>query len=663
MTNGIQNIQRLTKDFAPTSKEIRFLNKTFPDFRQSLIDFAKVYYPNTFTDFNETSPGMMFIEMAAFVGDVLSYYIDSQFRENLVNFAVEEENIINIAQAFGFKPKPATAAFTEAEMFQLVPAKSSGSNFDPDERFYLKIAANSVFQRSEEFGTVDFRNTREVDFSVNEGDRKVQVFSVDANENPLTFIIRKNVKLEAGTIRTITRDFTDPIQFSKIILPDDDVLGIISIEDSNGNIWSEVDYLAQDVIIDDKDNFNPVADAEQSSPPRKIIKFRRTPRRFVTRYNSDFLLEILFGSGVLSDQSELISLDASKIGSDEFKTRLGSTSLDPADFLSSQTFGLAPSNTTLTITYVVGGGIDSNVPANTIRKIRQVEVVNDRDVFSTSEQSLFDDAIRSLAIDNPTPAVGGKGRDTVEEIRQSSLAFFNSQNRLVTQADYKVRVHAMPPRFGGVAKAFVVQDDQLAAIERSRIASIQVSDETAAVTPIDELVVNEGNPRLVNIYILGFDENKTLRRLNDQVKINLKQYLTQFKILTDQLNIIDAFVVNIGVKFKIVIFKNSNMNTVLASAIDAVKNFFNIDRWDINQPIILNDLFITLAGVEGVQSVVDLEIFNRYAFRDGGDYEAFRYDIPGNALDETNKVVFPSLDPMIFELRFPDTDIIGSAIQ
>ena len=267
-----QNIQRLTKDFAPTAKEVRYLNKTFPEFRQSLIDFAKVYFPNTATDFNETSPGMMFIEMAAYVGDVLSYYIDTQFRENLLNFAVEEENIINISQAFGFKPKPATAAFTTAEVFQLVPATTSASNFDPDSRFYLKIAANSVFQRSEEFGSVDFRNVEETDFS-DSIDRKTTVFSTDANNNPLTYIVRKNVRLEAGTIKTITRTFTDPIKFSKMLLPDDNVLGIVSIVDSNGNVWSEVDFLAQDLIIDDKDNFNPITGDELGLPPIKIIKF------------------------------------------------------------------------------------------------------------------------------------------------------------------------------------------------------------------------------------------------------------------------------------------------------------------------------------------------------------------------------------------------------
>ena len=661
------NIQRLTKDFTPTSKEVRFLNKTFPEFRQSLIDFAKVYFPNTHTDFNETSPGMMFIEMSAFVGDVLSYYIDNQFRESLVNFAEENESIINIAQAFGFRPKPATAAFTIADVFQLVPAQESDSNFSPDSRFFLKLAANSVFQRSEDFGAVDFRNTAEVDFSVNtpESEQKITVFSIDANNSPLTYLIRKRVKLEAGTIKTITRTFTDPTKFSKIELPDESVLGIIDIKDSNGSVWSEVDFLAADVIIEDKDNIRPISGSSVSIPPAKIIKFLRTPRRFITRYNSEFKLEIIFGSGVLGDQDELISLDSSKIASDEFQTRLGSTSLDPADFLSSNSFGLAPSNTELTITYVVGGGIESNVPANTINKIRQIDVVNDRDVFTLAEQPLFDDTIGSLAINNPDPAIGGKGQDTIEEIRQSTLAFFNSQNRLVTSADYKVRVHAMPPRFGGIAKSFVIQDDQLAAVENTRIGNVVTG--APNLDPVDPerdtLVINEGNPRLVNVYVLGFDENKRLRTLNLQVKQNLKQYLAQFKMMTDQIQIIDAFVVNIGVKFKIIVFKNQNVNIVLATTIDVVKDFFDISRWDINQPIIMNDLNLTIASIEGVQSVTELEIFNRYAFRDGGDYESFRYDIKRNALDENTGIVFPSLDPMIFEVRFPDSDIIGSAIQ
>jgi len=656
------NIPRLSKSFAPKAKEVKYLNKTFSDFRQGLIELAKVYYPNTYRDFNEASPGMMFIEMAAYVGDVLSYYIDSQFRESLLTFAQERDSIINIAQGFGFKPKPAAAASTEADVFQTVPALSTGSAFFPDERYYLRIASNAIFS-SEDFGSVNFRNPQEIDFA-DPLNREITVFAVNSANAPTLYLVRKKVRLEAGDLKTSTRTYGNPVRFSKIVLPDTNALGIISVTDSNGNVWNEVDYLAQDLIIEDKENLAPASGSvTMSLAPRKLIKFKKQPRRFVTRYNENFQLEIFFGSGVLNDDDELVSLDSSKIASDEYETRLSSTTLDPADFLSSNTFGLAPSNTTLAITYVVGGGIESNVPANTINAVRNVRALNDRDVFSTEEQVLFDEVVRSLAVNNPEPATGGKGADSVEEIRQSALAFFNSQNRLVTPEDYKVRVHAMPPRFGGIAKSFIVQEDQLAAIENSRITDIRTTEGALSTTAQGELVVNEGNPRLVNIYVLGYDADKRLRTLNSQTKKNLKDYLSQYKMLTDQINIIDAFVVNIGVRFKIVVFKNQNINDTLASAMDAVKDFFDVDRWDINQPIVVNDLLLQIASVEGVQSVTELNIFNRYAYKDGGDYENFKYDIQGNAFDPESGIIFPSLDPCIFEVRFPDSDIIGSAVQ
>ncbi len=660
MANG-DTIPTLTKSFAPKVKEIKYLNKTFPEFRQSLIDFAKVYFPSTYTDFNETSPGMMFIEMASYVGDVMSYYIDAQFRENLLTHAEEQENIIHIAQAFGFRPKPATAARTKADFFQLVPALGVADGFQPDERYYLKIAPNGTFQRSEAFGSVNFRNVGEIDFS-DVTDRSITVYSVDGSSNPLTYLVRKKALVESGDIKTIEVTFGDPEKFSKWTISDKNALGIVRITDSNGNRWDEVDYLAQDLVIDGRVNATPNTAQGYSMPPQKVLKFKKQPRRYITRYSEDFELEIFFGSGVLSDNNELITLDTSKIASSEFSSQ-ASSPLDPVDFLLSSTFGLAPSNTTLTITYVVGGGIESNVPANTINKILQVSVVNDRDVFTDAERLLFDDIARSLAVNNAEPATGGKGEDTVEEIRQQTLAYFNSQNRLVTPADYTVRCYSMQPLYGGIAKAFVIQDDQLRGVDQSRIEDVQTTAGLPSVDAQDELVINEGNPRLVNVYVLGFNDNKNLKPLNDQTKLNLKRYLEQYKMITDQINIIDAFVVNIGISFKISVFKNYNVNDVLAQSIDAVKQFFSVDRWDINQPIILNDLRLQIASVEGVQSVIELNVNNKYAFKDGGDYENYRYDIEGNALDVEAGIVYPSLDPMIFEVRFPDTDIIGQAVQ
>jgi len=673
----VAQIQRIQKSFAPKVKEVRYLNKNFGEFRQSLIDFAKVYFPETYRDFNEASPGMMFIEMASYVGDVLSYYVDTQFRENLVTFAQEPENIIKIAQAFGFKAKPAAAASTQADIFQLVPSILSGSAYVPDERFYLRVGENSLFT-SKEFGDVTFRSVDEVDFN-DSADRSISVYSTGPDNNPNTFLVRKKIKLEAGELKTSTRTFGDPIRFSQIVLPDANALGVVKIEDSNGFEWQEVDYLAQDVIIDDIENDSPVNDPNQSVPPRRLIKFKKQPRRFVTRYNEDFLLEILFGSGVLEDDDELISLDPLKIASDEYESRLASTTVDPADFLSSSTFGLTPSNTELTITYIVGGGIQSNVPVGTIGTIRRLNVLNDPRIIgnvgglTSAEQTLFDETVNSVAINNTEPATGGKGQDSVEEIRQNALAFFNSQNRLVTAEDYTVRVYSMPPRFGAVSKAFVVEADQLRKIQEVASGTPGLPDvETTGTDEFppadaergDRVVTNFSENREVNIYVLGYNSDKQLRTLNRQTKANLKKYLSSYKILTDELNILDAFIVNIGVNFSIRVFKNKNANDVLANCLDSVKTFFDIDRWDINQPILINDLRLEIGRVEGVQSVRDIEIVNKYAYKDGFGYENFRYDIKGtSAFDQENETVWPSVDPMIFEVRFPDKDIVGNAVQ
>lgn len=640
-------IRKFDQSVTPNIREIRYLNKTFPQFRQSLIDFAKVYFPNTYSDFNESSPGMMFIEMASYVGDVLSYYIDTQFRENLLPYAEEQGNIIAMAQAFGYKPKPVTAAFTMVDFYQLCPAGDITTGFAPDPRFFLTLAPNTVVS-SVQFGTVNFRTTAEVDFS-DPQDREITVYAVNANNQPITYLVKKQAKVIAGEIKTYKATFGAPQRFSTITIPDDNVLEVISAVDSNGFTWNEVDYLAQDLILTANDNLNPTTETGQSVAPTHMVRVTRQPRRFVTRYDENFHLEIHFGSGVLEDTDSSINLEPSKIASDEYQNNLASTSLDPSDFLSSQSYGLAPSNVDITITYASGGGLSSNAPSNTITKIGTVQVMNDKSIFSPAEVSLFNDVVTSLAVNNASPATGGKDGDSVEEIRQNALAFFNAQNRLVNAEDYMVRAYAMPPKYGAVAKVFVLQDSQINQIM------------AANTQPVDgSFVTDAAGQNTINMYVLGYDSNKKLAILNDDVKQNIKTYLDQYRILTDEIRIVDGFVVNIGVQFKIVVFKNYNMNDVLARCIDALKNFFNIDNWQLNQPIVLADVFNVIATIDGVQSVSSVVITNKYQFRDGSDYNDYLYDIDAATIDG---IIYPSLDPCIFELRYPDNDIVGSATQ
>lgn len=657
--------QSIAKKFNPNFKDVNYLSKNFSEFRQNLIEFAKSYYPNTYSDFNEASPGMMFMEMAAYVGDVMSFYIDKQFKENLLLFAKERQNVISISQALGYKPKLTATATVNAEIYQLVPALGVANNYEPDKRFLLKILKNSKFS-TESAPVQVFRSINDVDFN-DSTDRSFRILSRDANNAPTMYIATKKIKLVASEIKTATFDFGSAQKFTKIELPDSNVISIVNVVDSDGNTWYEVDYLGQDLIVEERNIAVRNQDgflAEElistgSLNPAKIAVFRTKPRRFTTRVNTDLKLELWFGSGVNNLDENIVTLNASQIANNKYSQAVANTSLDPADFISTDTFGLAPANTTLTVTYLVGGGVESNVPSNTITNVDLPIVANRSTDYAANEQNLFSQIISSLAISNEEPARGGGDVETIEEIRQNALAFFNAQNRVVTDKDYVVRSLAMPSQFGQISKVFVVRDEQINAIQSQDTGSLAVNLD---VNPYNNrsYVYDPISPNAINLYVLGYNEQKRLATLNTLVKKNLAKYLEQYRVLTDDVNIVDAFVVNIGVEFHIVVYRNYNMNDVTARCIDAIKDFFDIDKWQINQPIILNDLRLTIGSVEGVQTVTTVNITNKYKFKDGLDYFEYRYPIDEATVDD---VVYPSLDPCIFEIRYPDLDIIGNARQ
>jgi len=658
--------QSITKKFIPNYKDVNYLAKSFPEFRQNLIEFAKSYYPNTYTDFNEASPGMMFIEMAAYVGDVMSFYIDNQFKENLLTYAQERQNIIAISQALGYKPRLAAPATVEAKIYQIVPAQDVTGNYEPDNRFYLKVLAGSrVSTDTPPIKT--FRSTEDVDFG-DPKNRELRVFTRDENTNaPTNYIASKPIKLIAGETKTATFSFGSAQKFSRAELPDSNVISIVSVVDSDGNDWSEVDFLGQDIIAEEKDitprgidgYVTSSADTFESAPPSKIILMKRKPRRFATRINTDLRMELIFGSGDGTAEEDIITLNANQIANNKYNQVVGNTSLDPADFLSSDMFGLAPANTTLTVTYLIGGGVESNVPSNSIVRIDNLVVGNQVSNYPASQQGLFTTVVNSVAINNEEPATGGGDVETIEEIRQNALAFFNAQNRVVTDSDYVVRSLAMPPKYGTISKVFVVRDEQINAIATADSGSLIVNNDE---NPYNNRVYVQDPvaPNSINLYVLGYNAQKQLATLNSLVKKNLAKYLEQYRVLTDDVNILDAFVVNVGVQFDIVVYRNYNMNDVLARCIDTVKDFFNIDNWQINQPIILNDLRLAIGSVDGVQTVTYVNVFNKYRFKDGRDYQEYRYPIDEAIVDD---IIYPSLDPCIFEIRYPETDIIGNARQ
>lgn len=632
---------------SPNVRKIKYLSKNFADFKENFKEYAKAYFPNTYSDFNEASPGMMFIEMASYLGDVLSFYIDNQFKENLMAYAEQRENVFTIAQFLGYKPKLISPSTTILKLTIIVPAKQlSATSFIPDPRFLLKIAKGSTF-KTEGSNPIMFRLTEDVDFSYTTS----QNWSVTERNNITNTVTKYAVTTYApvvsGEQKAATFSFGSAQKFASITLEDDDVVGIENVVDSDGNIWYEVQYLSQDVILDDLE----VSDNSESGiMPSKGIRFRKVPRRFVTKITPRFKTQLVFGSGIANESELDLIVDSRQIANSQYGNTITNSipnlAINNLNFLNSSAFGVAPFNTTLTVTYLVGGGVETNTPSRTITVTDNIVITNDTTGYTVSEQTVFGITQQSLVVTNEEPATGGGPGDTVEEIKENAMMFFNAQNRVITHEDYVVRSYSLPSKFGSVAKAYALRDEQLNIIQ-------QLQEQ--------QFVTNNVSPTKVNLYTLGYDRNKKLTKLNTQVKENLKRYLSQYRMLTDDVEILDAFVINIGVRFSITTFKNYNMRDVVTRCIGVIQNYFDISKWTINQPIILSELQYAIGSVSGVQNITNLEIVNKYLYRDGRDYQPYRYNI---AEATTNGVIYPSLDPSIFELRYPQYDIeLGEATQ
>lgn len=619
-----------------TKKEISYLGKDFGQFKKNLIDFTKQYFPDTYTDFNDASPGNVFIELAAYVGDVLSFYADTNLRETLMNQATEQANIFDIAATLGYKAKTVTPSQVTLDVFQLVPASGSGMNVKPDFDYALSI--NSLRAKS---GIVMFRTLDSIDFSFSSSldPTEVSVYEVDpATKTPTYFLLKKQAKAVSGEIKTATFTFGSPIAYDKVLLTDTNIVEILSVEESDGDNWYEVPYLAQDTVFEAVPNLaenDPELSVFRSSSP-SLLKLRKTAKRFVTRLRSDNFLEIQFGSGISFNNDEEIVPNPDNVGNGlaGFRRPID-VDIDPANFLYTRTYGQAPANTTLTVTYVVANGISENVAANTITQLDAVSY-NDN-INSTNNASMVNFVKTTTAVNNPEPATGAKSAESIIDIKNNAMAYFATQNRLVTREDYVVRAYSMPAKFGSVAKVYIVPDDQISQKETldTRIA----------------------NPLAMNMYVLGYNDSKHLTELNQAVKENLKTYLGYYRILTDAVNIKDAFIINIGIDFEISVLPNYNSNEVLLKCINQLVEFFNIDRWQINQPITKSDIMTTVANVKGVQNVVGIKILNLYDSDFG--YSGNVYDIDGAT---KNGVIYPSLDPSIFEVKFPTQDIRGRVV-
>ena len=609
------------------NREIKYLNKDFAGFRADLVNYAQTYFPNTYTDFSSTSPGMMFMEMASYVGDVLSFYLDNQIQENFLQYSRQTSNIFDLAYMFNYKPKVTGLASVEVDFFQQVPAKEVSGSAVPDYNYALYIDANTQISSTSNT-SVKFTTEDPIDFSVSSSlDPTIVTVSQISDNSPTFFLLKKRRRAISGTILSTSFSFGAPAEFPTVQLSTSNIAGIVDCFDSDGNQWYEVDHLAQDMVYDSikNTNVNDPNNYQNSDDAPYILKTKQVQRRFATRFLSGGIMQIQFGSGNPNATDEEITPNPFNVGLGlPFEKNKLTTAYSPTNFIFTNTYGIAPSNTTLTIRYLTGGGVQANVPANSLTSLDTSTVrFNNSNLTANTANYIFG----TVSTNNESAASGGQDGDTVEEIRQNSISNYSSQLRNVTADDYLVRTLSMSPKYGVVSKAYAQKpkaDENLSALD---------------------------------LYILSYDQNKKLKLASSSLKKNLKTYLNQYRMIGDTMAIKDAFIINIDCNFEIITFPNYNNNEVLSGCIVALQNYFNIDRWQINQPIIMRDLYSLLDQVDGVQTVKKIILNNKRGTSSG--YSQYAYDINGATL---NGVIYPSLDPSIFEVKYPNQDIKGKVV-
>ena len=606
-------------------QNISYLNKDFTDFKSALQQYAKTYFPATYNDFTEATPGNMFIEMASYVGDVMSFYLDTQVQENFLLYAKEKENLYAQAYVMGYRPKASYASNTVVDIYQLIPSVINLGVVVPDYATYGLIIPENTTITSTSTGT-RFLTTRTVDFT-------------DTGSTEITFVnnnfylFKKTVPAISAEIKTTVINVGANQKFATSNVVDSNILQVLNVTASDGNLWYEVPYLAQSSV------FQKVANPNFSTDQTPyLLQLQRAPRRYVSRILSDNTLQLEFGAGLTKDKSDtqIIPTPSSIQAGTVPGISLLTNNYNEASTFFTQEYGLIPSGS-LTVKYLVGGGITSNVPANDLTIIDKTNVYFKNG--TPSNAALATSASDSIVSNNPIPSSGGRNGDTTEEIRQNALYAYSTQLRAVTKDDYIVRAMSMPADYGTVAKAYISQD------------LYKSPQQTVAYT-------QNNNPLALDLYVLSYNSNKQMVTGSLALKNNLVTYMNQYRMVTDAINIKDAYYINIGVNFDIIITSGYSNKDVLTACVSTLQDYFNIDKWQINQPIILSDISSKLLQIRGVQSVVKLEIINKQDSL-GITYSPYGYDIAG-ATRKGN--IYPSMDPAIFEVRYPNTDIQGRVV-
>ena len=651
------------KKISPSN--INYTSKDFSSIKTDLIEYTKAYFPDTYKDFNETSPGMMLIELASYVGDVLSYYIDYNYKESLLTTATERKNVLRLAEFLGYKTTPVTPSVVKLRVTTDVGVNDE---FKPNYAELVDKGLGSTLASGLQISSIEnpdlkFETIGELDFNISgsQDNEPAYIVSRDAQSRPQSYRLTRYVQAVSGETKTKEFTITSPTKFLELDLGITDVVEILDVTDSSNAKWYEVDYLAQDRILkethysNDSDRTSAydqgLSNTQEYSVDVSIpytLEYINTNKKFVKKVDPvTNNTKLQFGNGLFkqnisgsSSAGLFATIEQQGMNVSGVPSSVINSAINNLTTNNSLNLGETPANTILTVKYRQGGGADTNVQAG---ELTQVE-----------------NSSATITVTNPEPSSGGTDGETITEIKENAKTFFASQLRCVTREDYAARILNLPAKFGNIAKAQVVRLNDVSGL---------------------------------NIYTLSYNQRRQLVNTPDLVLDNLRMYLEQFRMINDALTFgfelgtgatFSGYKINFGVYFAINVDRRFNPTDVKIEVMECVKEFFEIDKMRFGQAINLNELRYEILGKEGVIALPKLQIFQTTTEIEGyetgvgrnlAEYDAFG-QLAGdpeqrqagygfvysfqNALQ--NDIIRPARTPAVFELRNPNTDIIGRVL-
>lgn len=587
-------------------RTLKYLNKDFDGFKKDLLDYAKAHFGDKIKDFSEPSIAGMFLDMASYIGDVLSFYMDHQYNELFIDSAKETKNIQKIMNQFGYKAIAPTPATVLGEFSIEVPASITNSS-SPRADYLLLIKKGTT--TSADTG-ISFELQDDLDFA---DYTDIEGGDVGVDGNNLSYIIKKTGYCVSGNVTKSSHTFGAFSQFPTITLADKDVTEIISVTDSEGNEYYEVGNLSEDTVFEAVKNIGDDSDLVESE-----LRLKHVPFRFTSKYDIETRLTTLqFGSGKSGIPDNDVVPDPSQYAIPMYgKTTLLRFSINPGQFLNTKTMGIAPYNTTVVVRYRTGGGLSHNVSVGSITSIDKLLYQ-----FPPSNDTTYrSEVVSSISVTNISSATGGENRQTLTDIKRNFGGYYAAQERIVTKEDFLARIYSMPSKFGRIYKARVVP---------SRI------------------------PFTTELRVLSRNQSQQLIQAPDTLKKNLKLFISEYGMLNEKVEIFDSKIINIAVNFNIVVQSGFNKEAVLNTCLARLYDYFNISNFQIGQGILLSDVRDVIYNVDGVISVYDLVFKNMVGTIGNNTYYGENYEMD----IEKNILICPS--DAIFEVRYPESDIVG----